>query len=337
MARMPTSNSNIASSDGHGDADVRRILAPARALAELGNTPSRAEMEWSRARAQALETADPGVLYEELTALLMGRSTREALQWLRDADLLVRVLPELDATVAFSQEGGRRHKDVWDHTKVVVWQSVPKVEVRWAALLHDIGKVPTRRYLEDGRVTFHGHAEVGVRMFRRGPARRIRFPKSVRRRIEDLIRFHLRPGQYESSWTDSALRRFDRDVGDAMTDLLNLSRADVTSRRPGKRRRCLYSISALARRLRDLRVEDAKRPLLPAGLGQTLMEGLQLPPGPHIGVLRNKMQALCEAGQIEGDREAAYYLGVVRERRLMADVQTIAARRARGRTPENSD
>ena len=71
------------------------------------------------------------------------------------------MLPELDATVDFSQEAGRRHKDVWEHTKQVVLQSVPSPIVRWAALLHDIGKVRTRVMLPDGKVTFHRHAEVG--------------------------------------------------------------------------------------------------------------------------------------------------------------------------------
>ena len=74
-------------------------------------------------------------------------------------------LPELEATVDFSQEAGRKHKDVWEHTKQVVRQSVPRPAVRWAALLHDIGKVPTRTFTPDGGVHFHRHSEVGARMF----------------------------------------------------------------------------------------------------------------------------------------------------------------------------
>lgn len=99
------------------------------------------------------------------------------MQWLLDAGLLDHLMPELAATVALSQEAGRRHKDVWEHTKAVVRQSVPRPVIRWGAVLHDIGKVTTRRFVGQGKVTFHGHAEEGVRMFRRGLAQRLGFPR----------------------------------------------------------------------------------------------------------------------------------------------------------------
>ena len=89
----------------------------------------------------------------------------DGLQWLHEAGVLQQVVPELDATVNFSQEAGRRHKDVWEHTKQVVMQSPAQPIVRWAALLHDIGKVDTRVMLSEGKVTFHRHAEVGARLF----------------------------------------------------------------------------------------------------------------------------------------------------------------------------
>ena len=199
----------------------------------------------------------------------------------------------------------------------MVWQSVPTPTVRWAAMLHDIGKVPTRRFVDGGGVTFHGHAEVGERMFLRGPAQRIGFSSDEREAIAQLIRFHLRPGQYEASWTDSAVRRFAREVGPVLGDLLNLSRADVTSRRPGKRKASLRKISELGRRIRALEAEDQKPNPLPAGLGHALMAGLGLRPGPEIGQLRARLQALFDAGEIEGGREPEYYVEQVRARGLL--------------------
>jgi poly(A) polymerase len=196
-----------------------------------------------------------------------------------------------------------------------VWQSVPSPVVRWAAILHDIGKVPTRRFTEGGGVTFHGHAEVGARMFRRGVARRIEFPPAERERIAELIRLHLRPGQYDESWTDAAVRRFARDAGPHLDDLLNLSRADITSKRPGQRKRCLQRISALSRRIRALAAEDRK-PKLPSGLGHALMDAFELPPGRAVGLLRGRLQALFEAGELEGGRELAYYVEQARARGL---------------------
>jgi poly(A) polymerase len=235
--------------------------------------------------------------------------------------LLAHLLPELAATESFAQENERRHKDVWEHTKTVVQQAVPRSAVRWAAALHDIGKVTTRRFLPGGKVTFHGHAEEGVRMFRRGVVARIEFPGDERELVEELIRHHLRAGQYDGSWTDSAVRRFHREMEPFLGDLLDLSRADVTSRRPGKRMRCLRMIHELAERIEALRAEDEKPKPLPPGLGNSLMRELSLPPGKHLAELRDRLQALCEAGELEGGQPAQYYVQAVRDRDLLAGIQ----------------
>ena len=315
---------------------VHFLFSPGIEWSRRGVEPSATVTAAVRESAHLAQNASPDELYLLLTELIRGRFVREALQWLRDTGLLVHVLPELDATVAFSQEGGRRHKDVWDHTKTVVWQSVPTPTVRWAALLHDIGKVPTRQMLPNGRVTFHGHAEVGRRMFRRGPAKRIAFPESVGRRVELLILDHLRAGQYETSWTDAAVRRFALEMGDVLDDLLNLSRADVTSRRPGKRKACLRTISELARRIRAIHEQDQRIRPLPTGLGNQLMNALELPPGPHLGQLRAKLETLFESRDIEGGRDAQYYVDVVLSRRLMDEIEIVDPRKVR-RAKRNAD
>ncbi len=309
---------------------AREILSAAAHTGRHGRPPASAGTRELAAAAATTLHLPPAELYDGLTRAIMGRHPDLALQWLRDVGVLAHVLPELDATVSFSQEGGRRHKDVWDHTKQVVRQSVPRPAVRWAAVLHDIGKVTTRRFLPGGKVTFHGHAEEGVRMFRRGPARRIGFPPEVRTRVEALIRHHLRPGQYDGSWTDAAVRRFARDMDDILIDLLDLSRADVTSKRPGKRKRCLALISELSRRIRALAEADARPRPLPPGLGKLLMDGLGLPPGKHIGELRERLAQLCAAGEISGGQDPSYYLDVVRARNLM---DGIAIRPPRGFGP----
>ncbi|MBV1858412.1 MAG: HD domain-containing protein [Nannocystaceae bacterium] len=301
--------------------DPRLLLAPLMQVAETGVAPDVSVTAEVAAGAERVLEIAPSELYELLTPALCEKHPHTALQWLRDAGILVLILPELDATYALSQEGGRRHKDVWDHTKTVVRQAVPRPIVRWAAALHDIGKVPTRRFLPGGKVTFHAHAEEGVRMFLRGPAKRIGFPPAVHETIEALILHHLRPGQYEPSWTDSAVRRFHRETEPFLRDLLDLGRADITSKRPGKRQACLRSIHALSERIDAVVAEDAKPQPLPAGLGNLLMSGLSLPPGKHLGDLRKKLQVLYEEGELLGGQDAAYYLEVVRARDLMADIE----------------
>jgi poly(A) polymerase len=297
------------------------LLAPVIAAGRDGVLPDASLVARISGASALVREQAPADLYEALTLALCGRHPQLAMQVLHDTGLLAELLPELEATVDFSQEAGRRHKDVWEHTKTVVWQSVPTPAVRWAAVLHDIGKVPTRRFLPNGGVTFHGHAEVGERMFLRGVARRIGFPIELRERVAVLIRWHLRPGQYDGSWTDSAVRRFAREVGPALGDLLNLSRADITSKRPGKRKRCLRMISELGRRIRELEAEDRKVKPLPPGLGNTLMAALELPPGKHLAVLRERLEQLFEAGEVEGGREPEYYVEQVRTRELLAGVE----------------
>jgi poly(A) polymerase len=283
------------------------LLDLAARVANEGKMPEPAITEVARLAAPALADIEPEKLRNGIEAVIMSRGLDLGLQWMHDAGVLKVVLPELEATVDFSQEAGRRHKDVWEHTKQVVWQSVPKPAVRWAALLHDIGKVPTRVLLPDGRVTFHRHAEVGARMF--DPiARRLGFDRGGRQKIRFLILQHLRANAYEPSWTDAAVRRFDLEMGDGLEELLDLSRADVTSRRPGRRQEAVANIHALKERILAIRELDARIPPLPPGLGNAIMEAFSLPPSRRIGDIRKLCQDAVERGELEERRDAGYYV-----------------------------
>jgi len=287
------------------------LLEVARLVATDGRVPDPAITEAARAAAPAAAALPADKLRVGLEAVILARGLDLGLQWLHDAGVLAAVLPELEATVDFSQEAGRRHKDVWEHTKQVVRQSVPKPAVRWAALLHDIGKVPTRVMLPDGRVTFHRHAEVGARMF--DPiGRRLGFDRAERQKIRFLILHHLRANAYESGWTDAAVRRFDHEMGDHLEDLLDLSRADVTSRRPGRRQEAVANIHALKERITVIRELDARVPPLPPGLGNAIMEAFALPPSRRIGDLRQLCEDAIERGELEERREPGYYVDYLR-------------------------
>jgi poly(A) polymerase len=290
--------------------DPAWVLEVARRCALEERLPAAEVTSAARAGLDAVRALAPEAVREGLTAMLLGRGVHVALQWLHDAGLLAIWLPELEATVDFSQEAGRRHKDVWEHTKQVVRQSVPRPAVRWAALLHDIGKVPTRTFTPDGGVHFHRHSEVGARMFE-DVSRRFRFDKPTKQKLKFLILHHLRPNQYDPSWTDSAVRRFDRELTEHLTDLLDLSRADITSARPGKRQNALRNISELAARIQKLRDEDAKQPPLPTGIGNVIMAHFALPPSRQIGDLKHALEQAVESGELEARREAEYYLAHV--------------------------
>jgi poly(A) polymerase len=243
---------------------------------------------------------------QELERMLLGRDVDQALEWLHAVGVIKLLLPELEDCVDLAQEAGRQHKDVWDHTKQVVKQSVRRPAVRWSALLHDIGKVPTRTFTKDG-VHFHGHAEVGARMFDK-VARRLPFDHDDRKKIRFLIKHHLRSNQYGEKWTDNAVRRFAREMDPHLTDLLDLSRADITSKRPGRRQMLLQRISELSDRIEKLREEDARRPPLPPGLGNAIMSHFSLQPSRLIGDLKRAMEAAIERGELEPYKDDAYYI-----------------------------
>jgi poly(A) polymerase len=255
----------------------------------------------------------PDRLRQALERLLLAPSAGQGLQWLHDAGALAVLLPELDATVDFSQEAGRRHKDVWEHTKQVVAQASPRPLVRWAALLHDVGKVSTRVLLPDGRVTFHRHAEVGARMFG-AIARRLGFDKAERQRISGLILHHLRANAYEPGWTDAAVRRFDHDMGDLLEDLIDLSRADVTSARPGRRQEASRNIDALLQRILAVRALDARVPPLPPGVGDAIMQAFELPPSRRVGELRKLCEDAIARGELAERQPPAYYVDFLRHK-----------------------
>jgi len=262
--------------------------------------------EWRSVRVETLR--------EHFDALLLGRFTQHGLDALHAVGALDVWLPEVAAMVGFG-DGEWRHKDVWKHTKQVVWQSVPRLEVRWGALLHDIGKPKTRSIAENGEVHFFGHSEVGAAMFRKRVAKRLGFSGELYERVHFLILYHLRASQYDGSWTDSAVRRFGREMGDGLKDLLDLSRADITTKRPERKKRGLRQISELSDRIELVEREDAKLPLLSKGIGTSIMQHFGLAPSRRIGELKAQLEAEINAERLEPRREDEYYLQWLEEHR----------------------
>ncbi len=265
-----------------------------------GPVPERAE----RAEFEALSRES---VREYLDQLLLGRHPDQGLDALLEVGFLEVWLPEISAMVGFG-DGEWRHKDVWKHTKQVVWQSVRRLEVRWGALLHDIGKITTRSIDEKGNVHFFGHSEVGAAMFRKRVARRFGFEGALYKRIHFLILYHLRASQYDGSWTDSAVRRFTKHMGPGLDDLLALSRADITTKRPEKRKHGLRQISELAKRIETLQIEDAKVPSLPKGLGSAIMTAFNLKPSKHIGDIKQWVQEAVDRGELEPNQSSEVYV-----------------------------
>jgi poly(A) polymerase len=198
-----------------------------------------------------------------------------------------------------------RHKDVFSHTLQVLDRTPPRLALRWAALLHDIAKPATKR-IENGKVTFHGHDHKGERMARRILSE-LHQPSELIDRAARLVGLHLRANAYEGAWTDSAVRRFVLEAGDdLLDDLLQLSRADVTTGRIDRRTAIARSVAELEARIKELRAhEDIARIASPLD-GADLMRLFERGPGRWIQPIKDHLRDLVIEGELaQDDKEAA--------------------------------
>jgi poly(A) polymerase len=250
---------------------------------------------------------------QDWTDLLVSRNADELLEVIQRSGVLGEVFPEVQAMVGFGGHG-QGHKDLWDHTKKVVKQAKAVPEVRWAALFHDVGKVESFSK-ESGKVTFHRHEYVSARMFRQAMRRTGLLGGDFRDRVHTLIRNLALVEGYSEEWTDSAVRRLNRDLGETLEQTLLLARADVTSKHAHKRERVQRLMHELGERARAIAEADAKLPPLPKGLGQALMVEFGIPPSKKLGEIRAALAALVESGELEGQRAVDYYVDFLKKHR----------------------
>lgn len=278
--------------------DPLRILRIARFIAELGFKPTeRLRRATERTASSILDISRERWLLE-MNKLLLGRHVAQALVFLQETRVLGFILPEVAATVGFDQTSEYHHKDVWQHTIQVVAQAQPRLILRWAALLHDIGKVWTREVAGPGKVHFFRHEDMGA-MLVEGIASRFRFPNPMRQAVRFLVKHHLRANLYDGSWTESAVRRFNKEMGEYLADLLDLSRADVTSANPARKQRALALVEELAARSAAVAEKDGQEPLLPKGLGRAIMDRFGIEPGRRVGELREMVEEAMLKGELE--------------------------------------
>jgi poly(A) polymerase len=217
---------------------------------------------------------------DELSRLLVAPAPGEAIAAMVDTGLAEEFLPELSA-LEEARDPYHRHKDVLAHTLAVVDKCRPRLRLRLAALLHDIGKPDTRQFTEDG-VSFHHHEVVGARMAR-ARLRELRFSKEEVEDVSRLVFLHLRPHTFKMGWTDSAVRRYVRDAGPLLDDLNELVRCDVTTKNAALARAIQERIDELEERITQLRQQEAIDALRPPIDGNDVMAFLGIEPGPAVG------------------------------------------------------
>ncbi len=271
------------------------------------------ETEYQAAR-QALNMLDVPMerARPELERLLINLFPDQGLDFLQRTGVLRFLLPEVQAMVGFDDSCDVHHKDIWAHSRQVVLKSKPSTAVRWAALLHDIGKVWTRSVDEDRRVHFLRHEDMSALLFK-GIAARFGLEERLAERIRFLIQNHSRVNMYNREWTDSAVRRLARETGDYLQDLLLLSRADITSKQERRVEELTGLLDELEARLTRLAQEDSREPALPKGAGQIIMDHFGLPPGPVVGKLKEALEAAIEEGRLPRGLPVESYMGFLQD------------------------
>ena len=244
------------------------------------------------AMAERIEIISAERVRDELVKLICAPHPRRGLALLVETGLAERVLPELPA-LKLERDEHHRHKDVYEHTLTVLEQAIdleprlggegPDFVSRFAALMHDVGKPRTRRFLGDGTVTFHHHDVVGAKMTRKR-MQALRFSKDETEAVSSLVALHLRFHGYGSGeWTDSAVRRYVRDAGDQLERLHVLTRADCTTRNQRKADRLRRTYDDLEERIERLREAEGRAAVRPDLDGNQIMEILGIPAGREVG------------------------------------------------------
>ncbi len=306
--------------------DPLRMMRAARFAAQLGFEPSDELVAALRDMPERIDIVSAERVRDELAKLVSSAQPRRGLTLMVRTGLADRVLPELPA-LRLERDEHHRHKDVYEHTLTVLEQTIelegrlpgggPDFVARFAALMHDVGKPRTRRFADDGQVTFHHHDVVGAKLTRRR-MRALRFPTAVTDEVAGLVGLHLRfHGYGGGEWTDSAVRRYVRDAGDPLQleRLHVLTRADCTTRNARKAARLQRTYDHIEERIARLAEQEELAAMRPDLDGNQIMAVLGVRPGPQVGeAYRHLLDLRLEHGPLGEQRARSELLTWWRER-----------------------
>lgn len=307
--------------------DPLRMMRAARFVAQLGFTLDPAVCAAMTDMASSLEIVSAERVRDEFVKMILAEDPLAGIRVFVDTGLADQVLPELPA-LRLEIDEHHRHKDVYEHSLTVLKQAIalespavpedsedgspggedavpaPDLVLRLAALLHDIGKPPTRRFESGGGVSFHHHEVVGAKMTARR-MRAMRFDKETTKAVSRLVELHLRFHGYGSGeWTDSAVRRYVTDAGDMLSRLHRLTRADCTTRNARKAARLWRTYDELEGRISALSAQEELKKVRPELDGNEIAAVLGIAPGPVLGRAYKHLLAFrLDAGQV--GKEAA--------------------------------
>ncbi|GGK54504.1 CCA tRNA nucleotidyltransferase [Nocardia camponoti] len=268
--------------------DPLRMLRAARFVAQLGFDVTPRVRDAIVDMADQIDRITAERVRAELDKLIGSEHPIDGINLMVETGLAERVIPEIPA-MQLEIDEHHQHKDVYQHSLTVLQQAIdqeegdPDLVLRWAALLHDIGKPDTKRNEEGGGVSFHHHEVVGAKMVRKR-MKALKYPKNFTEEVARLVFLHLRfHGYGKGQWTDSAVRRYVTDADDLLDRLHKLVRADCTTRNKRRAAALRATYDELEERIAVLAAQEDLARVRPDLDGNAIMELLGLPPGPQVG------------------------------------------------------
>ena len=245
----------------------------------------------------------------EFNKIMLSEKPSIGLKLLKDTGLLGLIIPELTALEGIEEVEGQKHKDNFWHTLEVVDNisvNTDNLWLRWAALLHDIGKAPTKKFVKGTGWTFHGHEFLGSKMVKT-LFQRLKLPLGKDMKyVQKMVKLSSRPiALVSDDASDSALRRMLFDAGEDLEDLFTLCKADITTKNSYKQEKFKKNFEYVAKKIKEVEEKDHIRNFQPPITGEEIMAMFNLKPGKEIGILKEKVKEAILEGEISNDKDSA--------------------------------
>ena len=289
--------------------DPLRMLRAIRFATRFNFQIERSCLEAMKKHASRLEIISQERITDEVNKIILTETPSRGFKLLNSTDLLKQFFPEMIALHGIETINGKAHKDNFYHTLEVLdnlAMNSDSLWLRWAAILHDIAKPPTKRFDPIAGWTFHGHEELGAKMVPRIFSR-LRLPLDFKMKyVQKLVRLHLRPiSLVKGSVTDSAIRRLLHEAGNDIEDLMLLCNADITSKNEFKVKRYKKNFELVSEKLKLVEEKDRIRNFQPPVSGELIMKTFQIGPCSEIGTIKSHIKEAILEGTIENSFDEA--------------------------------